>query len=253
MSVVFEESRPIPAFRLFFQPPKPVIVASDPTDDSGGSVGNRAAAGEKAGDPTLELVQRALAGSEEALTVLVDQLTPVIQARVSRSLLRQAQGVHGASSRETVKDLTQEIFVELFKNEGKTLRRWDPQRGASLENFVGFITERRVISILRRGKNSAEVELPNELDPADGSPAASPERWTASRELLACIVKALRGNLSTLGWTMFEMLFVWGGSVEEVSRELDMSRDAVRKWRSRLRKQARECAKTCEGKGWAHG
>jgi RNA polymerase sigma-70 factor (ECF subfamily) len=217
------------------------------------SSADRPAAAPASADPSLELVRRALAGREEALAALVDRLTPVVQARVTRSFLRCRGRVREGQAREDLKDLTQEVFVALFKDDGRTLRRWDPRRGASLENFVGCVAERQVISQLRRPRGRDLAEAADAPEPHDPSPEASPERQTASRELLQCLVENFRRKLSPLGWTMFELLFVWDGSVEEVSRELDMNREAVRKWRTRLRELARQWAEACEKKGCAHG
>lgn len=266
MSIVFEESHSAPAVPLFFRLPAPVIVADEPGKREERRVGarsrtaversatSRRVAGTEPDDCSLDLVRRALAGREEALTAVVERLAPIVQARVSRCLLRRGDRVGDRDPREALRDLTQDVFLTLFKDDGRVLRRWDPRRGASLENFVGCVAERQVISSLRRREVRAQAgDVADGPEPRDPSPEASPERRTASRELLQCLVENFRRRLSPLGWTMFEMLFVWDGSVEEVSREMDMNRDAVRKWRTRLRELARQWAESCEKKGWTHG
>ncbi|HET9225941.1 MAG TPA: hypothetical protein VFR31_04700, partial [Thermoanaerobaculia bacterium] len=56
------------------------------------------------------LVQHALSGDQTALTRLVAGLTPVIQARVARTLLaRRAWLGSGRDVRQEVEDLTQDI------------------------------------------------------------------------------------------------------------------------------------------------
>ncbi len=195
-------------------------------------------------DHTVERIRRVLAGCEETVNDLVERLTPVIQARVVRALLRHRGEVHDPSSRADVEDLTQSVFLELFKNDGEVLRRWDPEAGMTLENFVGMITERRVIARLRSpGARSTSLE---EL-PADeaASSQPDPEQRLASRELLQCVVERLSQDLSELGRTMFELLFVWDGSNEEVGRKMGMSPETVRRWRNRLRERARRCARRC--------
>lgn len=269
MSIVFEESHAALAIPLFFQPATPGIVADEPRKGDDGrpgvrgrtvaerrvterTVADRVVVNREAEDPTLDLVRRALAGREEALEALVERLTPVVQARISRSLLRHRDAIGDGHAREYLKDLTQEVFVGLFKHDGRTLRRWDPRRGASLENFVGCVTERQVISYLRRSNGERKLDAAEDhAEPVDPSPEASPERRTASREVLRGLVEDFRRKLSPLGWTMFELLFVWDGSVEEVSREMEMNRDAVRKWRTRLRGLARRWAESRDKKGGA--
>src|SRR5262245_29160958 len=89
-----------------------------------------------------QLLRRALGGDETALSALVARLTPVIQARVARCLLRRA-GAAGSRLRQDVKDLVQEVFVALFEGRGRILLGWDPRRGLSLDNFVGLVAERQ--------------------------------------------------------------------------------------------------------------
>ncbi len=88
-------------------------------------------------------VQRALGGDEPALSRLVAALTPVIQARVARSLLlRRSGAASGRDIRQEVENLTQEIFLVLFADNGKVLRTWQPERGLTLLSFVGLVAER---------------------------------------------------------------------------------------------------------------
>lgn len=191
-----------------------------------------------------ELVQRAIGGDRAAVRALVDHLGPVIQARVARSLLRHGGG-RGREIRQEVEDLTQDVFVALFKHDARALRRWDPERGASLSNFVGLIAEREVATIMRSGKKSPWTEDPTEAEDLDrtvGAAPASAEVRVASRQLLALLLDQLRALLSPLGMAMFRALLVEGRSADEVAREFEMKRDAVYAWKSRLGKLVRRLA-----------
>src|SRR4051812_48339802 len=96
------------------------------------------------------LARRALEGDPIALSSLVATLTPVVQARVARTLLaRRSLLAGGRSVREEVEDLSQEIFLALFDRNARVLRSWEPERGLSLLNFVGLVAERQVLSFLR--------------------------------------------------------------------------------------------------------
>jgi RNA polymerase sigma factor (sigma-70 family) len=186
-----------------------------------------------------EDLAQALAGDEGALARLVRRLTPVIQARVARCLLlRQARGP-GRSVRQEVEDLTQEVFLQLFADGARVLRSWQPERGLALDSFAGLVAERLTVSILRSGKKSPWKEDPTlteELDSA--SPAADPERQSASREELRRLLGRLDEELSPLGRTLFELLFVEELAPPEVMARTGLSADAVYAWRSRLRKLA---------------
>lgn len=260
MAIVFEENRTSVTNPLFFLSPSAAKMREMPletdlrreraTDGGVEPAEVSPAASRKLLSSDVDLVRRALTGEETALKALVDRLMPVVQARIARSLLRRRHGLDPAAARAQLEDLTQEVFLALFEKDSRTLRRWDPERGASLKNFVGLVAERRVISYFRRSSNAQdEEELPESLDPEDPSPRVDPERVTASRHLLRGLNDHFRAELSPLGWTLFEMLMIWQGSVREVSDELGMNPEAVRKWRTRLRAAARRWVAKQEGKG----
>lgn len=193
------------------------------------------------GEAIQQELEAALAGNEPALTRLVQTLTPVIQSRVARGLLLRRTGTaSGRDIRQEVEDLTQEIFLLLFAEDGKVLRSWQPERGLSLLNFVGLVAERQTASILRSGKRSPWKEDPmlaEDLDQA--APESGPEEIAASREQLKLLLHRLTEELTPLGRHLFDLLFLRELPFEEVTRQTGMSPDAVYAWRSRLRRLAR--------------
>lgn len=190
----------------------------------------------------LDLVREALAGDQAALARLVALLTPVIQARVARALLvrRQRLAAH-RNVRQEVEDLTQEIFLSLFTEGGHVLRGWEPERGLSLENFVGLVSERHVVSFLRSSRRNPWKEEPVPTEAFDaGARDPGPEEVASSREQLRILLERLRGSLSPLGRHVFELLFVRQLSLAETIASSGLSADAVYAWRSRLRRLARK-------------
>ncbi len=183
----------------------------------------------------------ALAGDEAALERLVAVLTPVVQARVARCLLRRRTGPAASRNvRQEVADLTQEIFLQLFADRARVMRSWEPERGLSLVNFVGLVAERQATSMLRSGRRSPwsdDPTVPEELDaPATGS---GPEQVAASREELRLLLQRLTEELSPLGRHLFDLLFLQELTLVEVVERTGLSDDAVYAWRSRLRRLAR--------------
>lgn len=200
--------------------------------DDGGARARRAAA-------DRVLVERALGGDEAALTRLVERLTPVVQARVARALLRAGRGA-GPRLRQELKDLVQEVFLALIERGGRILASWEPARGLSLENFVGLVAERQVLSLLRSGKRDPWREDPtldSELDGA--SPDVSPEGAALAKQALEQLLDKLRACLSPQGWQLFDLLYLHERSVDEVEQATGLSSAAVYAWRSRLRRLAR--------------
>lgn len=198
-----------------------------------------------------ELVRQALAAQPEAVSRLVDTLTPVVQARVARRLLSHSRAV-GRNVRQEVEDMVQEVFLQLFADRGRILRDWRPDRGLSLKNFVGLIAERQTISILRSGKRNPWMEDPTLSEDLDGaSTASSPEETTASRETLGTVLGRLRQALSPVGWQLFDLIYLQELSVVEVKRITGLSSDAVYAWRSRLRRLARTLMKDLQSESAA--
>jgi RNA polymerase sigma-70 factor (ECF subfamily) len=192
-------------------------------------------------EDTAGLVRRALAGDQTALSRLVAVLTPVIQARVARTLLaRRSLLASGRDLRQEVEDQSQEVFLALFTRDGHILRSWQSERGLSLENFVGLVAERQVLSFLRSGRRNPWKEdsafAEDELDTA--APDSDPEEVTASREHLTRLLDRLHEELSPLGWRLFQLLFVQELSQAEVQEKSGLSAEAVYAWRSRLRRLA---------------
>jgi RNA polymerase sigma factor (sigma-70 family) len=201
-------------------------------------------------EDTVALVRDALAGDQTALTRLVAVLTPVIQSRVARTLLAR-RSLLGADRnvRQEVEDLTQEVFLSLFTKGGHVLQSWEAERGLSLENFVGLVSERYVVSFLRSGKRNPWKEEPAPVEDLDGASAdQGPEEVTASREQLRLLLERLREKLSPLGRHLFELLFVQERSLAETMAASGLSADAVYAWRSRLRRLAQEILAELSGK-----
>jgi len=191
-------------------------------------------------DRAAELVARAIAGDEAALARLVDRLTPVIQARVARTLVLSGGAARRGDVRQQVEDLCQEVFMLLFADGGRVLKSWEPERGLSFDNFVGLVARRRALSFARSGRGGRRAEDPApdaELERA--APESGPERAAVGREQLRLLLRRLEEELSPLGWHLFHLLLVEQRPVEEVERSTRMSRDALYAWRSRLRRRAR--------------
>lgn len=194
------------------------------------------------------LVKRALSGDQAALTRLVAVLTPVIQARVARTLLCRPAG-GSRNIRQEVEDLTQDVFLALFSRDSHVLRAWDSKRGLSVENFVGLVAERQVVSFLRSGKRNPWKEEPTPVEELDATaPDSGPEEAAASREQLGLLLGRLREKLTPLGYQIFVLLFVRELSIPEIMAATGLSADAVYAWRSRLRRLAQQLLAEVSGK-----
>lgn len=191
----------------------------------------------------------ALAGDREALRAVVAAMTPVIQARVIRGLLRRRSQAAGRDLRQEVEDMTQDVFSALFAHDGRTLRAWDPGRGLSLANFVGLVADRHVASTLRSGRKNPWRDIPEELDDLDSGaePVADAEPRIVSRQALERLLDRMRQALSPRGLELFQRLYVEEEPIDEVGRTLGMTREAIYAWRNRVGKLLRTFASEIEG------
>jgi RNA polymerase sigma factor (sigma-70 family) len=195
-----------------------------------------------------DLLAGALSGAPEIVRRFVDEMTPIVQARVVRGLLRRRGAALGRDLRQEVADLTQEVFVSLFDDGGRALRAYRAERGLSLPNYIGLLAERQVASIMRSGRRSPFTEEPTIDDELHDAFGAGPALDTqlASRELLERLLDRLRASLTPKGLQLFRLLYVEERSVEEICTETAMRPDAVYAWRSRIGKLVRSLAAELE-------
>jgi RNA polymerase sigma factor (sigma-70 family) len=189
----------------------------------------------------IALVRDALAGDRRALAAFVGEMTPVIQVRVVRALLRRRASADGRDIRQEVEDLTQDVFGALFAHGGRALRAWDPDRGLSLANFVGLIADRHAASTLRSGRKNPWRDRPQELDELESAapPVTSAEPQVASRRALERLLDRMREALSPRGLELFQRLYVEQEPIDEVAAAMGMTREAIYAWRNRVGKLLR--------------
>lgn len=92
-------------------------------------------------DAELEQLERVLDALEAGrpgdpvVDAFVRRLTPAIHARVVRALL--ASAAPGSWSAAVVADRVYDTWATLWKDRARLLRAWNPQRGVTLEQWVG--------------------------------------------------------------------------------------------------------------------
>ncbi len=202
-------------------------------------------------DSDKALVARALARDADAVRALVRELTPVIHARVGRIALRRRSLAQGRDIRGFLADVTQDVLLDLFRDDARLLRSWDPERGMGLRGFVGLIAEQRAISILRVRKRNpwseelgAEAALEGEMAVDD-----DPEEALLSQELAARLLDHVRCEVSPLGYDLFRRLILDERPIAEVCQDTGMSTSAVQAWSSRLKRLVVRFAKELLSEG----
>lgn len=191
------------------------------------------------------LLAAALAGDSGALLELARLLTPPIQARVARALVRRAGSrVRASDLRSELDDMTQEVFVRLFAHDARALRAWDPARGLSLVNFVGLIADREVSNVFHSGRRtpwSDRLELRDDMErEAPVTVTVGDERRQVYKDLLVKLCRRLEAWLSPRGRELFDVVYLEERPLAEVAERFNMQPSAIYAWRNRVGRRARE-------------
>ena len=179
-----------------------------------------------------QLLTDTLCGSAAAREGLMRCLLPVILARVGRAVLRHGPASVHNNLRMEVEDLVQEICLSLFTDDCRILRSWSSSHGVPLAGFVGMVSRRRTISLLRR-RWQTETPVPEELL-AQAAGAAALEDDLIRRDLLMRAFADVESAQKPLGRQMLRMLFIEGLPVSEIEAQTGRSAAAVYQWRHRL-------------------
>ncbi|PZR15420.1 MAG: hypothetical protein DI536_08185 [Archangium gephyra] len=170
-----------------------------------------------------------------ATRTLVERLFPVVRARV-----RLVQARRSDLRALDTNDLIQQVFVVLLEADARQLAQWDPARGASLEGFVGMVTEREVGNAGQRAGARQRFEVMTDA-PADAAlDASSPEAQTSARDAVSRLGAFLDAQLPPRGRVVLKCLYSDGLDADETARALGVNRQVVYNWQHRIRSLARE-------------
>jgi len=189
---------------------------------------------------TRDLLERALAREKKAFfEELIILVTPCVLARIKKLLLKRGIGSRGDVDQDA-RQFCHEVFKVFFLEDGgHHARSWEPERG-SFETYAAVFAETRVAGWLRK---KTEAPLPDPADLEDAMPmpdsSQTPERIFESRELVEKLLQILRDEFSDLGQRLIELLFVEHREVDEICALMNMTPEAVYKWKSRLLRRMR--------------
>lgn len=189
----------------------------------------------------VELVRLALGGDMAARRELARRLMFAIAREVSFAVSRLARS-QSRDPKQEVRDLVHDVLLGLFENDGKALRRWDPERGRSLESFVQLVARRRVPRMLSGGRGNPWADAP--IDPTDVDTVDETDlaRRLEQRNQLDQVLSALHERMNERDHELFDLVFVKELSPEAVAEQMEMTRGAVNAWAYRVRKLARTVA-----------
>jgi len=184
-------------------------------------------------------VAEILDGGEASVRGLVAHIAPFVQAEVAMMMTRYGN-IRGRSGRQEVQDLVQDVFIVLFKDNGKTLRSWREDGGRKFGSFVRLVAKRRILSVMRTRSKNPWPDEPTEHQLLDR--AAHTGEFDSAlgfREELEVLWEKLSRWFADEDHLLFQLFFVEGLSIDEVESVTGKSRQALYSWRRELRKFAR--------------
>ena len=174
----------------------------------------------------LKLVQRAVAGDEQASHALSERIE-----RTARLCLRDLAS-RSPALRGHEQDLAQQLHMMLLENDKRALRSY--QGRASLTTWLNIVAKRffiRCAQQLPRETLSDVVHLHDRPDPSD-----SPERRQERRAQAEAVQDAL-SDLSDEDQLMLALLFEQEAPASEVGKLLGLTASGVRMKKLRLLRQ----------------
>jgi DNA-directed RNA polymerase specialized sigma24 family protein len=178
----------------------------------------------------LELVRQAADGNTEARRALAVRLLPVMRARARRAAARGA--------RVDIDDVVQHTWVVLLSDGARQLLQWNPARGATMEGYVGMVTEREVGNERQRQSTVSKHQPLTHDGVLPEVSGACLEQQAVDRDLVRKAAQHLTTRLPPLGARVFTALTFDGLEPAQAAAAAGISRQAVYNWQHQTRQLA---------------
>ena len=179
------------------------------------------------------LIDRALGGDQRSVALLIDRIMPAMRAAVRQGLRRRG----GSCNAHQGDDLVQEAWVRLVREDGRRLREYQPERGASLATYVALIASSEATDVLdrerarKRGGGAEADDWESHALPSDDDP----ESVLLGKELESGLARHLEEGLPARGRLVFRFLYGDGLSAPDTARAMNVSTQVVYNWQHRIR------------------
>ncbi len=183
---------------------------------------------------TLALIDRVSRSEPAAVRALTERLLPVVRARVRRLLARRPD-----LAQLDANDVVQHVFLRLLENGASQLKKWSPERGATLEGYVGMVSEREAGNVGQKVASRERFEA-QEGDVEAPSVEPSPESRVVERDTANRLTAFLSAELPPKGQLVLKCLYADGLDADETARMLGVNRQVVYNWQHRIRVLARQ-------------
>ncbi len=188
--------------------------------------------------PPEPLVAAAVADARGARERLFQEYAPAVHATISRYLARRGRG-----RLDLADDLTHEVFLALFRDDARRLRRFEGRNGCSFGGWLRVVALRLAIDVLRRERRvvsldddgPAMTDLRRALRSADGDPELGVQGHETATQLAAAIA-----TLGAKDRLLVELHLVRGASLPTVAAALGVTANAAYVRKSRVLERLRQ-------------
>lgn len=170
---------------------------------------------------TFELIVRTVQGDQSATQALVEILRPIFEKEAAYAIVR----VYGTG--EDVKELTNEIFADLFADGARLLRRFDPQKGETPEEYFRHFARLRCTGFAR-DESDQLLESTMVLSELDELLVGEHPETVLLEELDAqSKLRRIAEVLSPLEYDLFTRRVLKGEETQVICAAMNLSSDAL--------------------------
>jgi RNA polymerase sigma-70 factor (ECF subfamily) len=178
------------------------------------------------------------AGAPGARERMVASYAAVVRAAILQFLAARCRG-----RMDLADDLTHEVFLALFRDDGRKLRQFEGRNGCSLAGWLRVVAVRVAIDLLRRERHSPSLDDDTgpmlELRRSLSADTPSPEDTVVAAETGARLRDAIRG-LASKDRVLVELHIIRGVPIQEVATTLGVTTNAAYVRKSRVLERLRQ-------------
>jgi RNA polymerase sigma factor (sigma-70 family) len=184
------------------------------------------------------------AGERDAKERLFERYAPIVRATIAHYL-----GARCPGRIDLAEDLTHEVFVALFRDDGRKLREFEGRNGCSFAGWLRVVAVRLTIDALRRDRRLLSLDddagAMAELRLGLRSSTAGPEESLQGSESAARLRQAIDG-LAPKDRLLVEIHLLRGAPLQAAATALGVSANAAYVRKSRVLDRLRAAMKRLE-------
>ena len=168
---------------------------------------------------TYELIEQTLKGDQAAARSLVAIFTRIFQQEAKFAVYR----VRGTS--EDVKELVNDIFADLFADNARALRRFDPSKGATPEGYFRRFARLRCMGFARDERDRVLERLMEPADLSELHVGSDQEPGEVEKLDAKAKLQRLAEVLTPADFELFSRRFLKSQETEDICDAMKLSRD----------------------------